>query len=136
MTKAKMEAFLRIEKGRIEGYGGLGKIPLSNTSLLIGRVSETSAPDVMVRDDYVSRSHVELSYDGDSGGFSLRDLGSRNGTEINGKRVKQGKLYSLKDGDFIGLAIISGEPRVLLRFRQSEVTLVTSAEPRKEKVSP
>ena len=136
MTKAKMEAFLRIEKGKIEGYGGLGKIPLSNTSLLIGRVSETSAPDVMVRDDYVSRNHIELSYDGDSGQFSLRDLGSRNGTEINGKRIKQGKPYPLKDGDFIGLAIISGEPRVLLRFRQSEVTLATPLEPRKEKVAP
>lgn len=130
MANADIDAFLQIEKGRIEEYGREGKIPLGAKTLRLGRISKKHAPDIKIRDDYVSRDHIELNCVG--GRFMLRDAGSRNGTEINGERIKHGKFYSLNNGDFIGLAIISGEPRVVLRFclpRQSEDTQYLPAQP-------
>jgi len=127
--KGEVDAFLRIEKGRVEGYEEQGRIPLSADALLIGRASEKNAPDIKVRDDYVSRNHAEVSYN--DGCFMLRDIDSVNGTEINDERIEQDKFYPLKDGDLIGLAIVSGEPRVMLRFRQSEVTLLSPTHPPK-----
>jgi hypothetical protein len=133
MEKMNAEAFLQIEKGRIEGYTREGKIPLGTGALRVGRTSQKNAPDIKVKDEYVSRNHVEFSYIG--GHFMLRDVGSRNGTEINGERIEPGKFYPLTNGDFIGLAIISGEPRVVLRFsrpRQSEETQYLPAHPPKK----
>lgn len=125
--KASIDAFLQIEKGRVEGYEEQGRIPLSADALLIGRPSEKNAPDIKVRDDYVSRNHAEVTYNG--GCFMLRDIDSANGTEINDERIEKDKFYPLKDGDLIGLAIVSGEPRVTLRFRQSEATLLSLTHP-------
>jgi len=130
MANASAGAFLQIEKGRIDGYSQEGKIPLGTGALRLGRTSQKNAPDIKVKDEYISRNHVEFSYIG--GRFMLRDVGSRNGTEINGERLEPGRFYSLENGDFIGLAIISGEPRVVLRFcrpRQSEETQYLPAHP-------
>lgn len=52
--------------------------------LVIGRVSES---DIMVRDSFVSRVHAGIGYAESQ--FTLKDLGSTNGTYRNGARVFQ-----------------------------------------------
>lgn len=58
---------------------------------LIGRSPEA---DLVLRDDSVSRKHVRLYRD--EGNLWLRDLGSRNGTRVNGSQVAR---YRLSTGD-------------------------------------
>ena len=54
--------------------------------------------DIQLADANVSRRHAELRQEGAS--YWIVDLGSTNGTEVNGKRVKRAKLA---DGDTITL---------------------------------
>lgn len=58
--------------------------------------------DVVLRDDIASRMHAEiyrLTTEGDCHEYYLRDLGSTNGTYLNGARVTSEQL--LQDGDKI-----------------------------------
>ena len=66
-----------------------------HTITVIGRSSEC---DIVVGDPNVSRRHAEVRRIGR--GFSLVDLGSTNGTEVNGQRVTE---TSLMNGDVIGV---------------------------------
>jgi len=72
---------------QVEGAGGFTVTQVST----IGR-----APDCDIHLDArsVSRNHARLFYEG--GHFWIKDLGSANGTEVNGKKVK---LQMLADGD-------------------------------------
>jgi adenylate cyclase len=56
-------------------------------SLIVGR---GVASDIAIYDPTISRRHAELTADGD--GVEVRDLGSSNGTCINGSRVTEGRL--------------------------------------------
>ena len=94
-------------------------------------MSETDEADIQVKDDYVSRKHLQITYSYGAGGYVVRDLDSLNGTELNGKRVGNNPLL-LKDGDILGLGIVKGEPRVIFRFRMAGVTLLSSAGPERE----
>jgi hypothetical protein len=69
----------------------LGSTPIT----VIGRSSEC---DIVVGDPNVSRRHAEVRKIGR--GYSLVDLGSTNGTEVNGQRVTE---TSLMNGDVIGV---------------------------------
>ena len=128
--------YLRLEKGRVEGYEESQEIPLGTDVTVIGRSpsysdSKAETPDVKINDDYISRGHVRVYYSYDQGQFFVqeRDSGSRNGTFINGEEIEQGKPYPLKDGDFVGLAKIGGEFRIVFRFRQGVATLAGQAIP-------
>src|SRR5579863_10674582 len=70
-------------------------IPLRADSISLGRSSaaELSFPD----DNGLSRQHLAIERDGD--GWALRDLGSKNGTMLNGAKVT-GRM-PLKSGDRI-----------------------------------
>lgn len=68
-------------------------------STVIGR--EGSTADLLLPDTNVSRRHAELTR-GPSG-WSITDLGSTNGTRVNGTRVQQAELH---DGDTITLGLI------------------------------
>jgi DNA-binding winged helix-turn-helix (wHTH) protein len=104
-------AYLVIEKGN-----DIGKtFELSESSLIIGNPTPDSRPDIPLIDDYVSRRHAEIRFARD--GFGICDLGSRNGTEINGKRIKPGELYQLRDNQAIDIAVVNGETRFRLRFK-------------------
>lgn len=54
-----------------------------------------------VSDPAVSRRHAVLSRRG--GGVSIRDLGSRHGTTVNGSRLGEGDEIELRQGDVVGL---------------------------------
>jgi pSer/pThr/pTyr-binding forkhead associated (FHA) protein len=72
---------------------------LSNDAATIGR---DRTNDIVVSDDSkVSRSHAEMQFRDER--WLLVDLGSRNGTIVNGRRVRQ---HPLKDGDRIQVGLI------------------------------
>jgi hypothetical protein len=75
--------------------GDLGDIALTKPVTVFGRAKEC---DVVVADLNVSRRHAEIHVEG--GGHWLVDLGSTNGTTVNGKKVKRVQLAA---GDRIGI---------------------------------
>jgi hypothetical protein len=86
-----------------EGAGGAGagslvlptgdRFTLEEHIISIGRRPESN---IVLADPNVSRNHAEIRPQGD--GFLLVDLGSTNGTKINGVRISQ---HMLADGDEI-----------------------------------
>lgn len=64
---------------------------------LIGRAPVCDA--VILKDPYVSQQHARVR--GEMGIFSIEDIGSRNGTFINGERLAAGRPHKLADGDVI-----------------------------------
>lgn len=77
--------------------------PLEGDQLIIGRDSSNS---VAINDAEISRKHSRLTFQG--GKYVLEDLGSTNGTFVNGQRLA-GPVV-LKSGDVISL----GEQIVLM----------------------
>lgn len=74
-----------------------GKIfPLKKPEITIGRVAGN---DIIIPHPQVSRSHARLSWDGQN--FILQDLGSTNGTFVNGVRITD--PTPLQPGDVINL---------------------------------
>jgi hypothetical protein len=70
-------------------------VPVSADRLVVGRSREC---DLRVDDGNVSRRHFELVHESPSG-WVVVDLGSTNGTEVNGHRVQ--RRTALDDGDRI-----------------------------------
>ena len=77
------------------------RIALGGKDFAMGRTKEC---DLLLDDETVSRAHAELEYlppdpkGGGSGRYLARDLGSTNGTYVNGTRVRE---QVLGDGDFL-----------------------------------
>ena len=67
--------------------------PITTTSVVIGRSREC---DLRVADGNASRRHAEVLREGDA--YIVVDLGSTNGTELNGRRIMR---ETLSDGDRI-----------------------------------
>jgi|SRR5579875_2506092 len=72
-------------------------------ALTIGRGRDNS---IVLDDMLVSRQHVRITADAD--GLVLEDLGSRNGTYVNGRRVER---THLSEGDRIGIGAATFEVR-------------------------
>ncbi len=66
-------------------------IPLDREEVILGRALEA---DVRVNDTQVSRQHARLSTSlkGDAEEYFVQDLDSRNGTFLNGRRIRREKL--------------------------------------------
>jgi hypothetical protein len=67
------------------------RIPVAERPILIGRLSSC---DIPLGDPQVSRRHAEVRRDAE--GFAVFDLGSTNGTVVNGAPVRERRL---SDGD-------------------------------------
>jgi predicted component of type VI protein secretion system len=78
----------------LEGFSPGAEYALGPTPLTFGRAPGCS---VIVDDDDVSREHCRIRSGGD--GYILEDLGSRNGTVVNGRQVTE-PIY-LQPGDLI-----------------------------------
>jgi pSer/pThr/pTyr-binding forkhead associated (FHA) protein len=89
---------LKFISGKYQG----GEFPLkAEKQIVIGRSSEL---DMVLVEDMVSRKHARIVVNG-TGQISIEDLGSTNGTFVNGEKVKQA---TLKEGDriLIGTSIL------------------------------
>jgi len=73
--------------------------------MLIGRKSGKNIPDIDLTGlngaELVSRRHASFILDGNAGEIFVMDLGSTNGTFVNGKKLESGKKTKLKIGDEI-----------------------------------
>ncbi|BBM82972.1 FHA domain-containing protein [Candidatus Uabimicrobium amorphum] len=74
------------------------KIPLKTGVNTLGRKKHN---DICLSDDQVSSAHAEIHVD--STGYKLQDLGSRNGTIVNSKRIQPNKMYRIHHGDTLQL---------------------------------
>jgi FhaA, N-terminal domain/FHA domain len=73
--------------------GGERTVPLSSDTVTIGRLADC---DVVLKDKGASRKHAQLKRR--DGSWTLTDLGSTNGTRLNGQTVQSREL---SDGDTI-----------------------------------
>lgn len=82
---------------------GFERILLSKGSFIIGRSEELA--QYVERQPGVSRAHVELMIlEGDC---RIKDLGSRNGTKLNGELLAPYKDYPLEPGDSFTIAEVT-----------------------------
>jgi hypothetical protein len=72
------------------------KITLGKDTLIIGRLAEC---DIAFDDSNVSRRHAEIK--ALVGGYAVNDLGSTNGTKVNGVTITFER--ALRDGDIISV---------------------------------
>jgi hypothetical protein len=85
--------YLIAQSGPLQGERWI----LQRDRFLIGRGPEC---DIVVPDRQISRQHARLSRTAD--GIQVEDLGSKNGTHVNGARIEAPTL--LQDGDVVQVA--------------------------------
>ncbi|HLF24826.1 MAG TPA: FHA domain-containing protein [Anaerolineae bacterium] len=103
---------LVVQEGQLAGR----RWPMDKPSITIGRGEEC---EIVLPDRQVSRLHVRISRGED--GFYVEDLGSKNGTYLNGMPVKD--HVKLQDGDEIQVAL-----SVRLLFVGADATLPLTKE--------
>src|SRR5262245_27880441 len=89
---------LRIESGDRQGE----EIPLPEGTLVIGRRADSG---LVLKDGSVSGRHAELHVQGNE--VEVVDLGSTNGTRIDGQKIERAHLST-------GEAVVFGSVRVVL----------------------
>lgn len=94
---------------------------LTEDVTVLGRAPECQ---IQLDSNMVSRRHAQVTRDGDA--YYLEDLGSGNGTFVNGKRVQERTL--LKTDDRLKLG------PVLLRFESAAGKVAAGARPRRERL--
>ena|GEM_PF-3129478 len=102
-------------------------LPIERPEFLIGRAVE--GVDLTLDDDLVSRQHAKLTVN-ERGYFRLEDLGSTNGVQYEGRRVKR---LTLVDGDVFEI----GDTRIEFRAkfkRFVETAARPKAPPRQDSV--
>ena len=83
--QSAMRGVLVICNGGFEGM----EYELNSEETLIGRNPTT---DVTLLDENISREHSIIVFDEESGGYTIEDLQSTNGTKLNGKRIRSADL--------------------------------------------
>ena len=91
--------------------GETTQVPVAEPEMTIGRAEHNH---VVLASPRVSRFHAALATDGPV--VTIRDLGSRNGTFVNGKRIE---MQILVNGDNIDIA---GYWMRFLTFDQERIT--------------
>ena len=121
---------LRFISGKYQG----GEYPLGDAGeLVIGRASDL---DMVLIEDMVSRKHAKITLA--QGTITISDLGSTNGTFVNGEKVKRARL---KEGDrvLIGTSILKlisvsrteGAPAVDSKTAQQALERTAAAQEKK-----
>jgi pSer/pThr/pTyr-binding forkhead associated (FHA) protein len=88
---------LRFISGKYQG----GEYPLEDgRQIVIGRSSDL---DMVLVEEMVSRRHAQISMSG--GAITIEDLGSTNGTFVNGEKIQHA---SLREGDRVLVGTTSG----------------------------
>ena len=94
MTRQDMP-MLVVYEGELEGQRWV----IEQAQVTLGRGLDC---DIVLPERQVSRYHAQIERD--NGGYLLRDLGSKNGTYVNGQEVRD-RPYRLRDGDEIQIAL-------------------------------
>lgn len=87
--------------------------PLPSSITVIGRRHDC---DLCVPVMSVSRRHCQLNYD--DGALNIRDLGSHNGTYLNGKRINEAVIKagdSIEVGPLTFIFQIDGQPETIVQ---------------------
>ena len=100
---------LVVEQGKLAGHG----YDLTRSVIVIGRGQDC---DIILDEHQVSRRHARLEHTAQ--GWNLVDLGSTNGTRVNGQPLEPHAPYPLQPGDRVALGIavmalqqpVAGEP--------------------------
>ena len=82
---------IRVLRGFYEGL----EMPVDRDWMVIGR---GRGADIVIAEPTMSRAHAAIGFDGAR--FFVQDLGSTNGTRVNGSREQKA---ALKDGDEVQL---------------------------------
>ncbi|MDB4964829.1 MAG: diguanylate cyclase [Myxococcales bacterium] len=69
----------------------------------IGRDPKTELP---LQDEGISRRHCRVFFDKDKGSFFIEDLGSTNGTLLNGKKLTAAKRLEAGDRIYLGACVV------------------------------
>ena len=80
--------------------GSIEDVVINKPSFVIGRLEEQV--DYVHSNNAIGKVHAEIITR--SGYYYLKDLNSRNGTYLNGKRIESNKEYEIKNNDKITLA--------------------------------
>src|SRR3954463_11686812 len=121
---------LRFISGKYQG----GEFPLRmEREIVIGRSSDL---DMVLGEDMVSRKHAKISTVGNQ--IMIEDVGSTNGTFVNGEKVKRARL---KEGDriLIGTSILKlvevqravGAPAIDAKAAQQNLEKTAAAQEKK-----
>lgn len=94
-----------------EGNSPKTQWPLVKSTMIVGRETDS---DIQIDDRQVSRRHAEITQTLE--GYTLRDLGSKNGTFLNGEAISQ-QPRLIRNGDQIGIALCAK-----LTFVEDEAT--------------
>ncbi len=91
---------LVVEQGKLAGHG----YDLTRSVIVIGRGQDC---DIILNEHQVSRQHARLQHTAQ--GWTLVDLGSTNGTQVNGQPLQAHAPYVLQPGDRValGTAVVS-----------------------------
>ena len=92
------------------------RLSLPGPLITLGRSTDCSVP---IRDRFLSRHHAELVME--NGTWFLRDCGSANGTNLNGKRIRE--TAPLVPGDRIGL----GDSEIVFEAERPELIAVETS---------
>jgi pSer/pThr/pTyr-binding forkhead associated (FHA) protein len=98
LTRSDVDSAVFLARNRaslvvIEGPSAGSEYELNSLSYVIGRSSDA---DLTLNDDAMSGNHAAIELG--SSGFKIRDMGSTNGTLVNGSKVN---AADLKHGDKI-----------------------------------
>ena len=93
-----MKVQLVVVQGKPEGM----TIPLAIPKFKIGR---GEGCQLRPNNDLVSREHAEFEVGADT--VTVQDLGSRNGTDVNGKKLAPQQPQALKNGDLIKVGLLT-----------------------------
>jgi serine/threonine protein kinase len=99
-------AILRV----VEPVRAAWEMPVARSPMLLGRASEAEGyqPDFDMTfyddGDYVSRRHARITKG--RAGYFIADLGSSNGTTVNGHTLDGNRAYQLRNGDRIKVGLV------------------------------
>jgi pSer/pThr/pTyr-binding forkhead associated (FHA) protein len=104
---------LVVEQGKLAGHG----FELERSVIVIGRGQDC---DIILDEHQVSRQHARLEHTPQ--GWMLLDLGSTNGTQVNGQQLRAHDPYALQPGDRVALgsAVLALQQRPVREGAQPE----------------
>ena len=82
---------------------GTARFPVRGETVRVGRAVDNDV--VLGSEPTVSRQHAEWVRD--DSGWAVRDLGSHNGTHVNGARLADGAMQRVGPDDVVGLGTVT-----------------------------